>query len=61
MNKKQLRGTARSLIGELEQMAGKLTGNRGLQRRGMARKISGKTEALAGNALAAITAAIRRR
>jgi uncharacterized protein YjbJ (UPF0337 family) len=60
MNKKQLRGTVRSFVGELEQMTGKLIGNWGLQRRGMARRISGKTEALAGNALATIKAAIRR-
>ncbi len=60
MNKKQLRGTARSLVGELEQVVGKLIGNWDLQRRGMTRKISGKTEALAGNALATIRAAIRR-
>lgn len=60
MNKKQLRGAARSLVGELEQMIGKLIGSWGMRRRGMARRISGKTEMLAGNALATIRAAIRR-
>lgn len=61
MNKKQLRGEARTFFGRLEQAAGKLTGNWNMQRRGMTRKISGKAEALAGNAMEAIRAAIRRR
>lgn len=61
MNKKQLRGTARTFIGELEWMTGKLIGNWSLQRRGLARKLAGKAETLAGNALATIKATIRRR
>jgi len=60
MNRKQIRGAARSIVGDMEQMTGKLIGNWNLQRRGIARKMSGKTEALAGNAMETIKAALRR-
>jgi uncharacterized protein YjbJ (UPF0337 family) len=60
MNKKQVRGTARSIAGELEEMTGKLIGNQNLRRRGLAMKLLGKTEAMAGNAMETIKAAIRR-
>ena len=60
MNKKQIRGMTRRLVGELEEFTGKLIGNQNLRRRGMARRLSGKIETVAGNAMETIKAAIRR-
>jgi uncharacterized protein YjbJ (UPF0337 family) len=60
MNKKQIRGTVRGLLGKLEEEIGKLLGNWDLRRNGIAKKISGKTERLAGDATELIKHALRR-
>jgi uncharacterized protein YjbJ (UPF0337 family) len=61
MNKMQLRGRLWEFTGSLQMAAGRLVGNRDLQRRGMAKKNSGRVEGLGGSALAIIKAALRRR
>jgi len=60
MNRMQVRGTVRGFTGRLEEVIGKLIGNRELQLRGIAKKISAKAERIAGDAAAMVKAALRR-
>jgi len=60
MNKKQIRGIVRGLAGNVEEQAGKLVGNRELQRRGNARIVSARIEKFAGDATAMINTMVRR-
>ena len=60
MNKKQIRGIVRGFAGSVEEQAGKLVGNREMQRRGGARIASAKIERFAGDATAMIKTVLRR-
>lgn len=60
MNKKQIRGLMRGFAGSVEEQAGKLVGNRELQRRGSARIVSARIERFAGNATELIKNVLRR-
>jgi uncharacterized protein YjbJ (UPF0337 family) len=60
MNKKQVRGIVRGFAGAIEEQAGKLVGNRELQRRGNARIVSARIEKFAGDATAMINTMVRR-
>jgi uncharacterized protein YjbJ (UPF0337 family) len=60
VNKKQIRGVMRGFAGSVEEQAGKLVGNRELQRRGSARIASAKIEKFAGDATEMIKTVLRR-
>lgn len=54
MNKDQIKGTAKSVAGKLQQKAGKLVGSERQQAKGLAKQVSGKLQKGVGDVKEAI-------
>ena len=50
MNKDQVQGTARDVVGKVQEEAGKLTENKEQQAKGLAKQVSGKIQKNFGDA-----------
>lgn len=50
MNKDQIKGAAKEMGGEVQEQAGKLTGNAGTEARGHAKEMEGKLQKKVGDA-----------
>ena len=50
MNKDQIKGTAKSIAGKVQEKAGKLVGSKDQQIKGLGKQISGKAEKTYGDA-----------
>lgn len=50
MNKDQVKGTVKEIVGKMQQEAGKLTGSKKQQVKGLGKRISGKAQKFYGNA-----------
>ncbi len=50
MNKYQIQGMLKNIVGKVQQQAGKLCGSKAQQARGIARQVAGKAERGYGNA-----------
>jgi uncharacterized protein YjbJ (UPF0337 family) len=50
MNKDQVKGTVKDIVGKMQEEVGKLVGNKEQQVKGMGKQISGKTEKNYGDA-----------
>lgn len=50
MNKDQVKGTVKEIVGKMQQEAGKLTGSKKQQVKGLGKQISGKAQKVYGNA-----------
>jgi uncharacterized protein YjbJ (UPF0337 family) len=50
MNKDQIKGAARDVVGKVQQQAGKLAGSRKQQAKGLVKRISGKLQKGIGDA-----------
>ena len=58
MNKDQVQGTARDVVGKVQEEAGKLTRNKEQQAKGLAKQVSGKIQKNFGDAKEATKDAI---
>ena len=50
MNKDQVKGTVKEIVGKVQQEAGKLIGSKKQQAKGLGKQISGKAQKVYGNA-----------
>jgi uncharacterized protein YjbJ (UPF0337 family) len=58
VNKDQVQGTARDVVGKVQEEAGKLSGNKEQQAKGLAKQVSGKIQKNFGDAKEATRGAI---
>ena len=58
MNKDQVQGTARDVVGKVQEEAGKLSGNKEQRAKGLAKQVSGKIQKNFGDAKEATKGAI---
>lgn len=61
MNKNQIKGAARDIVGKAQQQAGKLVGSKRQQVKGLEKQISGKLQKGVGDAAEAIRDVIKPR
>ena len=50
MNKDQVKGTAKNIVGQVQEKAGKIVGNKEQQEKGLQKQASGKAQEMLGDA-----------
>ena len=59
MNKDQIQGTTKDIVGKVQEEAGKLVGSKEQQLEGLDKQITGKTQKVIGDIEAIISAKVR--